>query len=138
MPTASVPAARTAATTGSTASGEPVTRTALMPRSSRLPTRGARPQEVAARSDRDDIAHTERWMRTSTVHQRREDVGPEGVVAGAQVGVARAEQRVREEVEPRVARVAQRRDVVAAAALGEPAALGEVRARDQRRHERRD
>src|SRR5690242_6463763 len=60
-----------------------------------------------------------------------EQVGPEGVVAVAQVGVAGAEQGVGDAVESGVAGAAQQGDVVAAAAGGEAGALGEVGAGDQ-------
>src|SRR5207237_3045796 len=53
-----------------------------------------------------------------------EQVGPEGVEAVAQIGVAGAEQGVGDAVEPGVAGAAQQGDVVAAAACGEAGAFG--------------
>jgi len=60
-----------------------------------------------------------------------EQVGPEGVVAVAEVGVAGAEQGVGDAVEAGVAGAAEQGDVVAAAAGGEAGAFGEVGAGDQ-------
>ena len=63
---------------------------------------------------------------------------PEGVVAVAQVGVAAAEEQPCHQDEVEVAQAPEEGDVLAAAALGEARALGEIRARQQDAHERRD
>jgi hypothetical protein len=64
--------------------------------------------------------------------EQRDQVGPERVVAIAEVGVPGPEAQVDERVEELVAQVAHGRDVAGAPARGVPRALGEVRAGLQR------
>ena len=63
---------------------------------------------------------------------------PEGVVAVRDVGVARAEERVRDAAQEVVAHGAQGREVGAATALDAARALDEVRAVHERGHEQAD
>ena len=68
----------------------------------------------------------------------RQAVAPERVVAVAEVGIARAEEHVDQQVQRVIARTPQRRDVAAAPAEREARTLGEVVSLEQRGDEQRD
>ena len=76
-------------------------------------------------------------LRARQVEQAQ-DVAPEGVVAVAQVAVARLRHAIGQHVETQVARAAHPGDVGAATAGEEAAAFGEVRAARQCLQEQRD
>ena len=79
-----------------------------------------------------------RDVRFSIQAEHRDVPPPEGVVPVAQIGVLRPAQHVDQAAEDPVTQAAQPGDITAAAADGEPCALGEIRAVQQGPDELRD